>query len=62
VISWRFRKSKSISGVRATLSKSRGRRPRLTASKKIGPISISSNDRVNLTLWGITVPIKRGRR
>jgi hypothetical protein len=59
MISWRFRRSKTIGGIRTTLSKSQGRRARVTGSTKIGPISISSSGRTNLNLFGFTIPLRR---
>jgi hypothetical protein len=58
--SWRFRKSKTIGPLRFTFSKSKARRARATGSTKIGPISISSTGRVNLTLFGFTIPLRKG--
>lgn len=57
----RFRKTKSLFGglVRLTFSKSRGRRPRLTRSLKLGPLSLSSTGRKTLSFLGFTIPIEK---
>lgn len=58
----RFRKTKTFLGglLRFTLSKTQGRPARLTRSVKVGPWSRSSTGRQQLTLFGVTIPIKRG--
>jgi hypothetical protein len=44
------------------LSKSQARRTHVTGSTKIGPISISSTGRVNVNLFGFTIPLRRVSR
>jgi hypothetical protein len=58
----RYRKQKSFLGglLRLTYSKTKGREGRLTRSVKLGPYSQSSTGRRQITLFGITIPIKRG--
>jgi hypothetical protein len=58
----RYRKQKTFLGglLRLTYSKTKGREGRLTRSVKLGPYSQSSTGRRQITLFGITIPIKRG--
>jgi hypothetical protein len=58
----RIRRTKTFLGglFRLTYSKTRGREGRLTRSVKLGPYSQSSTGRRQITLFGITIPIKRG--
>jgi hypothetical protein len=60
--SWRFRKSKTIGPIRWTFTKSPARRARVAGSTRIGPVTFSSTGRVNLTMFGVTIPLRRGRR
>jgi len=56
----RYRKSKSLFGglLRFTLSKTRGRRARLSRSIKLGPLSMSSTGRKTLSFLGFQIPIE----
>lgn len=62
MIPWRWRKSREIGPIRLWISKSRDHDAHLSAGTRIGPFSISSTGRVSFSLWGFTVPIRRGRR
>ena len=57
----RYRKTKTFLGglLRLTLSKSKGRPARLTRSFKVGPLSISSSGRRQITVFGVTIPLKK---
>jgi len=56
----RYRKQKTFLGglLRFTLSKTRGRRARLSRSVKLGPLSMSSTGRKTLSLFGFQIPIQ----
>jgi hypothetical protein len=61
-MTWWFRKSKSIGPIRWTFTKSATRRAHVTGATKIGPVSISSTGRVNLSLFGFTIALRKGNR
>jgi hypothetical protein len=59
---WLFRKSRNLLGVRWTVSKTQGRDPRLTASKKVGPFSFNNRGRVSISAFGFTKTLRKARR
>lgn len=61
-MSWFFRKTRDILGIRWTFSKRQGRKSRLTASKRIWPFSANSRGEVRFSAFGLQKILRRGER
>ena len=60
--SWLYRKTKHLLGIRWTVSKSKGRKPRLTGSKRIWPFSFNTRGDVRLSAFGFQKLLRKGDR